>query len=107
MLSPSAVSSSESPGMHSSDDLSMPCRKAADGPLGFFVCRVARCAPPPPPPPPPAGVTSLTALLSTAPVHSAWQQLVPATGTQWQPRRCRANAKPVSSPTPFDVRPPS
>eukprot|EP00966_Prymnesium_polylepis_P197496 4576722-Prymnesium_polylepis.1 len=79
MASPSAASSSESPGMQSSDPSSMPSRKAAEGPLRLGACRVTRCAAAPPAR---AGVTGSTAPLSSSPVQAPWQQLAPAAGTQ-------------------------
>ena len=72
MLSPSAVSSSSSPGMQRSKPLSMLSRKEDEGPLRLGACRVVRCAAPPPVR---AGLMGRTAPLSTAPVHPPWQQL--------------------------------
>eukprot|EP00966_Prymnesium_polylepis_P007891 181504-Prymnesium_polylepis.1 len=79
MLSPSAASSSSSPGMQRSEPLSMLSRKQAEGPLRLAACRAVRCTAPPPVR---AGLMGMTAPLSTAPVHPPWQQVSPAGGTQ-------------------------
>ena len=77
MLSPSAVSSSSSPGMQSSELAPMPWRKAVEGPLGLAVGCVTRGAAPLR-----VGLTGTQTPLSTSPVQPAWEQLAPSAGTQ-------------------------